>query len=419
MPRRSRRSGVRFIEDDRDRSLTFFKRRYGIFKAASDLSTLTGTRVAVVLESINERFSSFGTPDASPIVDAFLSGDMPTEFDTSEEQKVKITNLQNEMFQLEKDKAMEDKRKKENIAWTKEIQETSRMTKYVYGKEDDLDATELYEMYRELSRIKQETDERLTTLLHDNNVEADGRLRDSSLLQPSWWRSMHPQVTPPKYSPWAPLQASFQHQGSSSSHQVLARLGSSCSYSVMFPSQQVQPKLQHRPLVPLAPSIVRLQAPTSKEAYPFKYNIRGLDISGKKSYPLSFSPISPSPPSQPPSLQTPPSNDSSPQSLSPQFSSPMDLVPQQLPSNAQNYNSLHPPQNYANASSTYELDFELGNTSGNGGQTGGAHIKGFDLSTPQQGDGCLRVTPEASSAGGISNGDDAGSNLGDLNFPWY
>jgi hypothetical protein len=373
----------------------------------------------VVLESENERFSSFGTPNASPIVDAFLSGDMPTEFDTSEEQKVKITNLQNEMFQLEKDKAMEDKRKKENITWTKEIQETSRMTKYVYGKEDDLDATELYEMYRELSRIKKETDERFTTLICDNNVKADDWLRDSSQLQPSWWRSTRPQITPPKYSPWAPLQASFQHQGSSSSHQLLARSSSSCAYSVMPPSQQVPLKLQNRPLAPLAPSITRLQEPTFKEAYPLNYNICGLDISAKKSYPLSFSPISPSPPSQPPSLQTPASNHSSPLTLSPQFLSPMHLVPQQLPSNAQNYNSPHTSQTYANASSTYELNFELGNTNGNGGQTDGAHIKGFDLSTPQQGDGWPGLTPEASSAGGISNGDDAGGNLGDLNFPWY
>jgi len=74
MPRRDRRSGVRFIEDGRYRSLTFFKRRSGLFKAASDLSTLTGARVAVVLESEHGKFSSFGTPEASPILDAFLLG---------------------------------------------------------------------------------------------------------------------------------------------------------------------------------------------------------------------------------------------------------------------------------------------------------------------------------------------------------
>ncbi|XP_066373740.1 uncharacterized protein [Miscanthus floridulus] len=126
MLRRARRSGVRFIEDDRDRSLTFFKRRSGLFKAASDLSALTGARNA------------------------------PIDSDTSEEDKARITSLQNELFQVEKAKATEDKRKDENMARAKEIQETSWFSKFVYGSIEDLDAHDLFEMYRELSRIRQE-----------------------------------------------------------------------------------------------------------------------------------------------------------------------------------------------------------------------------------------------------------------------
>ncbi|OEL36514.1 hypothetical protein BAE44_0002467 [Dichanthelium oligosanthes] len=213
MPRRARRSGVRFIEEERGRGLTFFKRRTGLFKAASDLSTLTGARVAVVLESESGRFSSFGTPEVGPIVDAFLSGDAPTDFNTSNEQKAKITNLQNECFQVEKDKAMEDKNKKENMTRAKEIQETSRMAKYVYGKVEDLDATELFEMYRELSRIKQEIDDRLPALQRENQVEASGRQRDPSFLQSTWWHSMPSHtMTQPKYSPGVPLKAPFLPQ---------------------------------------------------------------------------------------------------------------------------------------------------------------------------------------------------------------
>ncbi|CAO2165533.1 unnamed protein product [Urochloa humidicola] len=431
MPRR-RRSGVRFIEDDRDRSLTFFKRRYGIFKAASDLSTLTGARVAMVLESENEKFSSFGTPDASPIVDAFLSGDAPIEFDTSEEKKAKITNLQNELFQLEKDKAMEDKREKENIVWTKEIHDTSRIAKYVYGKEEDLDSTELYEMYRELSRIMQEIKDRLPTILHHNHVEVGGRLRDPSLLQPTWWRSIHSQVMMPmKYFQWTPSQASFQqHPGSSSSHPVLARSDSSCPHSSMLSSQKmlVQPQVLQHPLVQCAPSMVQLQAPPPKEAYP--YHVHGLHISGNNSQRSSLSHVSRSPPPQPSSLQTPPSNDSSPLALSLKFSPPMHLESQQLPYNPHNNNSLEPPQNYANArssltsshqpfyGSSLELNFELGNTSDNGGQIDGGHNKEFDLSTSQQVDDWSEVMPESPCVRESYNDENAGSNLGDLNFPW-
>ncbi|PUZ55877.1 hypothetical protein GQ55_5G247200 [Panicum hallii var. hallii] len=436
MPKRGRRSGVSFIEDGRGRGLTFFKRRSGLFKAASDLSTLTGVRVAVVLESENERFSSFGTPDASPIVDAFLSGGVPTESDTSEEQKAKVTDLQNELFQLEKDKAMADKRQKENMVRIKEAQEASSTAKYAYGKEEDLDVTELYEMYRKLTWVMQEIKDCSPALLRDNHVEAGGRLRDPSLLQPKWWcSSLASQFSPPpKYSPLSLSQASFQqHPWPSTSHPMLARSGSSLPNPLMLPSQQMQSELQQHPLAPHAPSIVvRLQAPLPKEAYPYNYHIHGLDINGNSSHPFSLSPVSPSTPPQPSSLQTPASNGSSPPLLSPQLSSPPHLESQQFSFNPQNYNFVQPPHhNYADASSpltpshqpfynsSLGLNVDLGNTGGNGGQTGGGHSKGFDSSTTLQGHGGTGVALESSPAGESSGAGNAGSNLGDFSFPCY
>ncbi|KAF8676081.1 hypothetical protein HU200_047586 [Digitaria exilis] len=212
MPRRVRRSGVRFIEDDRDRGLTFFKRRSGIFKAASDLSTLTGARVVVVLESERERFSSFGTPAVGPIIDAFLSGGVPAELNNNDKQIGQLTNLQNELFQVEKDKAMEEKMKKEHTMKTKVVQGTSMMSKYVYGKAEHLNSTELFEMYRELSRTKQEIEYRLLALLREDQVEVGGQQSNPSSLQAIWW---HPTpsnvVRVPKHSPLAPSQALFQH----------------------------------------------------------------------------------------------------------------------------------------------------------------------------------------------------------------
>ncbi|KAF8676078.1 hypothetical protein HU200_047583 [Digitaria exilis] len=162
MPRKVRRPKVRFIDDERERSLTFSKHRSRIFMAASDLTTLTGVRVVVVLESENESFSSFGTLEADPIIDALLRGDAPTIFCTSEEQKAKITSLQNELFQLEKDKVIEEKVNNDSMMQGKDIKETSRMAKYVFGKIGDLDATELCEMYLELSKIKKDINNRLS-----------------------------------------------------------------------------------------------------------------------------------------------------------------------------------------------------------------------------------------------------------------
>ncbi|KAG0538421.1 hypothetical protein BDA96_03G234700 [Sorghum bicolor] len=439
VPRRDRRSGVRFIENGRDRSLTYFKRRSGLFKAASDLSTLTGARVAVVLESEHGKFSSFGTPEASPILDAFLLGSAPTDLDTSEAEKASITNLQNEVFQLEKEKTMEDKRKKESMARTnKNIQEASKMAKYVYGNIEDLDATELFDMYRELSRVKQEINDRLPTLLHDDKVEVGGRLRDPSLLLPTWWRSMPPpQVATPQKYPWAPFQACFQqHPWSSTSAAALARSGSSLPNSMILPSLQAPENLlQH--YYPLAPhtsstSYVQFQAPkmppAPMEAHnPYTYHICGIDINGNNSHPFSLSHIlSSSTTSQPSSLQTtPPSDDSSPLSLSPQISSPMHLgssSQQQLPFNVQNYSSAHPPQNYANVVgstsihchqlfysnlSSPELNVELGNSGGT--QVGdGQSDGGFD-----------RVMPKSFSTGESSGGGNAAVNLGGHNFHLY
>jgi len=377
--------------------------------------------VAVVLESENERFSSFGTPDAIPIVDAFLSGGVPTESDSSEEQKANLTNLQNELFQLEKDKAVADKKQKENMVRVKEAQEASRTAKYAYGKEEDLDATELYEMYRKLTWVMQEIKDYCSpSLLRDNHAEAGDRLRDPSLLQPRWWRSLASQCAPPpNYSPLSLSQASFQqHPWSSTSHPVLARSGSSLPNPLMLQSQQ-------HPLAPHA-----LQAPPPNEACPYNSHIHGLDINDNNSHPFSLFPVSSSPP-QPSSLQTPPSNGSPPLLLSPQLSSPPHLESLQFSFNPQNYNFMQPPHNYENASSplipshqpfyssSLGLNDDLENTVGNGGQTCGGHGKGFDLSTTQQGHGGAGVMLESSAAGESSGAGNTGSNLGDFNFPCY
>ncbi|CAL4975327.1 unnamed protein product [Urochloa decumbens] len=409
MPRRGRRSGMRFIEDDRDRSLTFFKRRSGLFKAASDLSTLTGARVAMVLESENERFSSFGTPDAIPIVDAFLSGDVPTEYNTSEEQKTEVTNFQNEVFQLEKYKAVAEKRKKESTVRIKDIQGTSRVGKYAYGKDEDLDATELYEMLCKLSRVKQVIDGRFPTLLHHNHVEVAGMLRDPSLLQPTWWRSMPSRVaTPPNYSPLSSSLPSFQHQpcSSSSSHPVLARSGSMLPNSVMLPSQHIQSKLQQHPMGPCGPSFMQNQAPPPKEYSPHNYHMHGIDINGNNSSPFSVSPYC---------LHQEPNHH------------PCKLHQQMV---HQDCESMQPSQNYANVDSTtfhshqplhdssLGLDIDLENTSGNIGQNGGGHnLQGLPMAL--KGNKWEGLMPESSTTRERSPSGDTRSNLDDLNFPWY
>ena len=85
---RPRRLGISYVENDSNRSVTFFKRCSGLYKAAADLSTLTGARIAIALESETGKMSSFSTPSAGPIIDSFLSGNISVDPSVNEEQKV-------------------------------------------------------------------------------------------------------------------------------------------------------------------------------------------------------------------------------------------------------------------------------------------------------------------------------------------
>jgi hypothetical protein len=359
MARRGRRSGVRFIENDRDRSLTFFKRRTGLYKAAAGLSTLTAARVVIVLESENGRFSSFGTPATDPIVDAFLSGKYPTGY-TNEEQRGTITKLQNEVFYLEKDLVVEDKRKEESKCLVKELQESSWVAKFVFGKVEDLDVGEVHEMYRELSRLGQEIQLLFRTRHHGGQQDVGGR-RDPSLLQPTWWRSLPLQKSLPSALPWTPMQLPTQLLPRSS-HPAPTRSQSSIVNPMMLPPQQLPPRS-------LASSMGQLQA--QKMSAP-KRTIPNNNLSNNSNL-LFQSPMLLSPPSQPPSsLPIPQLYESSHHSSPPQqFSSPIS-VEDQLPFIAQNYyDYIKLPPTFVSPDSTPGpggLNIDLRKTSENGGE---------------------------------------------------
>jgi len=206
MPR-PRRSGISYVENDSNRSVTFFKRRSGLYKAAADLSTLTGARIAIALESETGKMSSFGTPSAGPIIDSFLSRNIPVDPSVTEEQKVEITNMQNEVFMAEREKYMEDRRKQVTSARAKEIQETSRKAKLVYGKVEDLSVQELNEMVRVFSQIEQEINDGCHLQQPSYQLEVGGS-RDAFLDQLSSSSSFSQIQVPPRRFPWTPRHPS-------------------------------------------------------------------------------------------------------------------------------------------------------------------------------------------------------------------
>ncbi|CAN6181152.1 unnamed protein product [Urochloa humidicola] len=185
--------------------------------------------------------SSFGTPSASPIIDSFLSGNALMDPFVDEEQNANITLLQNELFKVEKEKSMEDSKTKETIARAKEIQETSRKAKLVYGKIEDLSVEELNELVHDLSHIEKEVNDRLHPQQPNYQLEVGGS-RDSSRK----WLSSSPSPSsqiqmPPRRLPWTPIQPSLKLPRSSWSLPQLPRSQSSLLNPSLLPSTKDQP----------------------------------------------------------------------------------------------------------------------------------------------------------------------------------
>ncbi|XP_006340409.1 agamous-like MADS-box protein AGL62 [Solanum tuberosum] len=67
-----RRITIARVQNSRNRQVTFSKRRNGLFKKASELCTLCGAYVAVVIFSSRNKIYSCGHPSVEFIVDKFL-----------------------------------------------------------------------------------------------------------------------------------------------------------------------------------------------------------------------------------------------------------------------------------------------------------------------------------------------------------
>jgi hypothetical protein len=73
---------IRRIESDEARQVCFSKRRAGLFKKASDLSTLCGADVAAVVFSPAGKAFSFGHPSVESILERFLAAPSPISSST-------------------------------------------------------------------------------------------------------------------------------------------------------------------------------------------------------------------------------------------------------------------------------------------------------------------------------------------------
>lgn len=65
------------IPNESNLMVTFSKRRSGLFKKASELSTLCGAEVTIIVFSPGKKVFSFGHPCVEQVIDRFLTGNLP------------------------------------------------------------------------------------------------------------------------------------------------------------------------------------------------------------------------------------------------------------------------------------------------------------------------------------------------------
>ncbi|TVT98659.1 hypothetical protein EJB05_56013, partial [Eragrostis curvula] len=208
MSRRPRRSGINFIENEKDRHLTYFKRRSGLTKSSTDLSTLTGGKSAIVLESESGKISAFGAPSPNAIIDSFLSEHNPN---LDEGVNAKITHLQDELFQIVEGKGLREKRERECKTRLKVIQDTSGTIDQVTSSDvEDLGANEVSELFERLGHVENDINNRAN---HGKKFEVSDQ---TGSLLPPYSSSCHSQINMlPRRLPWVSLQASSQYSLSS------------------------------------------------------------------------------------------------------------------------------------------------------------------------------------------------------------
>ncbi|KAI9128263.1 hypothetical protein K1719_001256 [Acacia pycnantha] len=68
---------IKKMENESNLQVTFSKRRAGLFKQASELCTLCGVEVAIIVFSPGEKAYSFGHPSVDAVLDRFLNGGVP------------------------------------------------------------------------------------------------------------------------------------------------------------------------------------------------------------------------------------------------------------------------------------------------------------------------------------------------------
>ncbi|KAL0334986.1 UNVERIFIED_CONTAM: Agamous-like MADS-box protein [Sesamum radiatum] len=143
------------IENETNLQVTFSKRRSGLFKKASELSTLCGAESAIVVFSPGEKAHSFGNPDVETIANRFLNQNPHSRSDTDQylvaHSRANMRQSNQELTSVEGQLELERKRKQEH----KDMRKANENQNWCPPRIDELNYQQLDELRRSLLSFKQ------------------------------------------------------------------------------------------------------------------------------------------------------------------------------------------------------------------------------------------------------------------------
>ncbi|CAN0920889.1 Agamous-like MADS-box protein AGL62 [Linum grandiflorum] len=117
---------VKMVKDS-NRQVTFSKRRSGLFKKASELCTLCGVDIAIIVFSPGQKAFSFGHPSIQDVVDRFLARN-PSKTGTSSSSSSSVSTFE-QLYEAHRNAQVREL----NGQLTQVVQEVERVKKYGEG----------------------------------------------------------------------------------------------------------------------------------------------------------------------------------------------------------------------------------------------------------------------------------------------
>ncbi|KAL8223946.1 hypothetical protein R6Q57_019421 [Mikania cordata] len=101
---------MKFIEDDKNRTVTFTKRRNGIYKKASELSILTGIDIEILITTLSGKHFSFSHPNNEFVENQFRHQTILPKGILEPYREVHIKELVQELDKVHQDMKLEVQR---------------------------------------------------------------------------------------------------------------------------------------------------------------------------------------------------------------------------------------------------------------------------------------------------------------------